>query len=139
MEFNDWDEAMAFMQKQEEEANASLTDKQREIVYGSYWIRPFDGHLEYGHVLPEGSGGTADTYARGYRYSECHSILGDGMGDVHLAVIWPILEEEYRSAEANLWAPSNEPWEQDMLIRIVQEHEEANTRPPNPGSPQEGS
>lgn len=144
LEFDNWDEAQRMMQEAEEQANNRILPKQREVVYESYWLRPFDGSLEFGYVLPEGEGGNPDTYRRGYRFSQCSSVLGEGVGDVHLSVLWPIEKEEYELAKANGWRLLHEDWEKDMLIRITHEVEQKNaeaqdTRPSNPGSPQEGS
>lgn len=147
-EFDNFDEAQAFMQEQEALANANLLPRQHTIVYGSYWIRAVDGDmLEYGYVLPEGEGGDRGAYERGYRFSLCSSVLGEARGDVHLAYLWPIEKEEYDLAKANGWQASHEDWEKDMLIRITHEVDEDNarvaegndSRPSDPGSPQEGS
>lgn len=149
VEFDNWDDAQKFMQQQEDQANASLLSRQHDIVYGSYWLRATeDAMLEYGYVLPEGSpGSNADAYRRGYRFSLCSSVLGEAQGDVHLAYLWPIEKEEYDLAKANGWQASHEDWEKDMLIRITHEVEQGvarvaegnDTRPSDPGSPQEGS
>lgn len=144
-EFDDWDDAQKFMQQQEEQANANLLPRQRDIVYGSYWLRATeDSMLEYGYVLPEGEGGDRGAYERGYRFSRCSSVLGEALGDVHLAYLWPIEKEEYDLAKANGWQASHEDWEKDMLIRITHEVEQDNAgfqaaHPSDPGSPQEGS
>jgi hypothetical protein len=144
MEFDSWDDAQEAMRKAEEVANSKVMSRQRDIVYGSHWVRPFEEGLEFGYVLPEGEGGSADTYRRGYRFSQCSSILGEGIGDVHLSVLWPIEKEEYDLAKANGWRLLHEDWEKEMLLRITHEIEQGNAelqsaRPSDPGSPQEGS
>lgn len=147
--FDSFDEAAKLMHDAEAKANATVTDRQREIVYGSYWIRAQGTLLEYGRVLSqeEVEGGEPpemvevlrQTYDRGYRFSWTSSILGQTLADTHLAVMWPITEEEYNLAKGNNWEPSDEDWWRDMLVRIVGEIAEANdaAHPSDPGSPQE--
>jgi hypothetical protein len=146
VEFNDWDEAQRIMKEAEDKANASVVDRQREVVYGSYWIRATpDGMLEYGRVLTQeeaeehNDAATVeqlrDTYRRGYRFSECHSLLGDGVGDTHLAVLWPITKEEYEAAQRQQWQLTYAEWQTAMLRRVIEEQASAR---PSTGSPQEG-
>lgn len=157
--FDSWEEAESFMTEAEKRANASVTAKQREIVYGSYWLRavPEANFFEYGRVLAqdeqEAHQSSGDVramrarYARGYRFGVAHSVFGpEGtFGDTHIAVIWPITEEEFNLAQGKDWKLCWEAWESAMLQRISAEVREArevaasNDSPPNTGSPQEGS
>ena len=152
MGFDDWDEIQRRMQEAERVANESVTDRQREVVYGSYWLRASqDGMLEYGWVLPqevaernatkESIRALRDAYRRGYRFSRAHSVMSvEGqLGDTHLAVMWPITKEEFEKAKSNSFAKCNEAWETEMLLRITHEMQEALAHPSDPGSPQEGS
>lgn len=152
MEFDDFDEAMHRMAEAERLANESVTDRQRDVVWGSYWLRAVpDGILEYGYVLTEeeatdprdGGDTTAhvrERYRRGYRFSRCYSVLGEGMGDVHLAVLWPITKKEFELAQGNNFGRTDEAWENDMLLRVTNEMQAAlDAHPSTPGSPQEES
>lgn len=148
--FEDWDDVGRVMADAETKANASLTNRQRDIVYGSYWLRaePRTGMLEYGWVIPkdvaerkqtrESIRALRDAYDRGYRFSRAHSILcPEGMlGDTHLAVMWPITEEEFNLARGNGFAKTDDAWETEMLLRVTQEMRVALAHPFT-GSPQE--
>lgn len=151
IEFSDWEDAQRKMRDAETKANASVTDRQREIVYGSHWLRAApDGMLEYGWVIPqdiaernatkESIRALRDAYERGYRFSRAHSVLSTGgeLGDTHLAVMWPITEEEFELAFDNEFARCYEPWEIEMLRRVVDEMSKAIAHP-STGSPQEES
>lgn len=152
--FNDWDDAARRMAEAERVANESVADRQREIVYGSYWLRAApDGMLEYGRVLDQAEGerdqepdtieAMRDTYQRGYRFSWQASVLGVAFGDAHIAVLWPITEEEFEQAQAQNWELTYADWQTDMLRRVTAEMREAQEAKlathPNPDSPQEGS
>jgi hypothetical protein len=135
MEFNSWEEAQERMKEMEDKANASVSPKQQEIVYGSYWLRAVEGTgwFEYGHVLEqslaeskqtkESVRALRDAYARGYRFSKAHSLYSvrGELGDSHIAVLWPITEEEFIAASAAGFAVTQAQWEQDMLLRIQYE------------------
>jgi len=155
IEFDDWEDAQRKMAEAERRANESICPKQREVVWGSHWIRAAaDGMLEYGVVLTEeeatkglGRNGIAELherYERGYRFSWAHSVMGDGLGDTHLAVMWPITQEEFEQAKAQRWELNYAEWQTEMLARVTSEMREAklaasNDTPPETGSPQEGS
>lgn len=135
MEFNSWEEAQEAMKEMEDKANASIAPKQQEIVYGSYWLRAVEGTgwFEYGQVLTqslaegnqtrESVRALRDAYSRGYRFSKAHSLYSvrGELGDSHIAMLWPITEEEFIAASAANWRITQEQWELDMLLRIQTE------------------
>ena len=147
--FEGWEESQRIMREAEVKANASVVRRQRDIVYGSYWVRASaDGMLEFGQVLGQSSAeymqtketirALRDAYERGYRFSRAHSVLcpeGE-LGDTHLAVMWPITKEEFEKALVHGFARSNEEWELAMLRRVIREMSEAPARPTP--TPQEG-
>lgn len=134
IDFDDWEDMQIKARLAEAKANKSVTLRQRDVVYGSYWIRASDnGMLEYGRVLgqqeaernqtPESVRALRDLYKRGYRWSMAHSVLSrEGeLGDTHLAVLWPITEDEFRKAETSGFRKTSGPWETEMLLRITHE------------------
>jgi hypothetical protein len=151
--FDSFEQAQEMIRTAETKANASVVPKQQEIAYGTYWIRAIDDQLffEYGYVLTqeeaeanqtrESKRAMRDAYARGYRFSRAHSLYypEGSLGDTHIAVIWPITEEEFNSAQGCQWQLSQDIWEVEMLQRIVKEMREAKAAHPSTGSPQEGS
>lgn len=152
IEFDNWDDAQKLMMQKEREANESLCPRQREIVYGSYWLRVQGTLLEYGRVLGQNEAEAhqdretvqqmRDSYRRGYRLSMAHSILDPGgvLGDTHLAVMWPITEEEFELAQKQSWRLNYAEWQTAMLRRVIEEMRLARAAThPSTGSPQEGS
>ena len=51
-EFTSMDEAISFMRKQEEAANARVTPDQAAIDYGGHWMQVWDNLLIFGQVTP---------------------------------------------------------------------------------------
>lgn len=145
-----WDHEpeLAGLDEIEAKANKSVTTKQREITYGSYWVRATPtGVLEFGQVITQQSAEamqTAETvralrdmYRRGYRYSMYHSKSnpqGD-YGDVHISSAWPITKEEFENALKASFVLTDSDWELEMLTRITREMKEAMTSP-KPSPPQ---
>lgn len=122
--FDDLDDAFESMRKNEEEANANLLPAQGNVVWGSYWVRPYDDILVFGYVFtPEENisseveaGSTPEelkytvkrlreSYTRGYRYGRCHSILcpeGE-LGDTHLSQVLPVTAEVFETGRRQGW------------------------------------
>jgi len=152
-EFDSFEEAQEKMASAEAKANAAVTTRQKEIAYGTHWLRGIDGahFFEYGYVLPQDNAeanqtkesirALRDAYARGYRFSQAFSLYtptGE-LGDTHIAVIWPITEDEFNSASACQWQLTGAEWEREMLSRIVRELADAQqTTDPASPTPQEG-
>lgn len=147
-----WDELGKEMRKHEKIANEAILPKQREIVYGSYWIRAWGNMLVFGRVLSREASETGqtretvralrDAYERGYRFSRSYSVLDihGELGDVHISVVWPIREEEFEAAQENNFRATNQPWEYEMLLRCQQEVQaDMAANPRIPRSPQEES
>lgn len=153
IDFKNWEDMQDRARKAEAMANKTVTDKQREVVYGSYWIKATDsGVIEYGCVIPQQSAegmqtaesvrALRDMYARGYRYSHAYSSLNPQgeYGDTHLAMLWPITKEEFENALKVGFKPTNADWERNMLLRITKEMRDSlvapNSVPPASPPPQ---
>lgn len=120
------------MHRDVDAANSRVTDEQRAIGYGDYFIRiwegnPFmgPGHLTiYGHVTPRdtfmkeekelGAGDDElswtmhshdDSYRRGFRFGWHYSVVEpDGeLGSTHISTMKKITREEFEAAKARGW------------------------------------
>jgi hypothetical protein len=131
MTFIPIDDFDAFFEKlhaDEKMAMANLMPIQREITYGSYWIRPMP-ELEcfiFGRVYteeevargeePETIENMRESHGRGYRFGMCHSVIeprGE-LGDTHVSHCFPITKEEFDQAQEQDWTLTRE---QFMTIR----------------------
>lgn len=119
--FKSLEEGLAWMSQQTEEANTQLAPQQRDLTFGSYWVRFVDVGariVEFGHVLElddipmdDEDGESIETQRaemtanteRGYLYSDCWSILGYGRGDTHRFNAWPIEQRLFDMAKAVDW------------------------------------
>lgn len=135
--FDSLDEMFTFLAEQEKVANSNILPKQREITWGSYWVRPTDdGVLVWGRVHTEEEILTdedewviiheREMHERGYRFGVAHSLwCPEGeLGSSHISVLWPITEEQFNNAKAAGWNPgSGEKWFQKMLLEIIHSQE----------------
>ena len=133
--FNDWDEIQRYMQAQYDIAEQMVVPRQRDITWGSYWVRPNDGILIWGRVWTEAElvlneddpeavlAHYRATHERGYRFGYAYSpYCSDGeLGESHISVLWPITRQEFSSALRCKWQPTDQAWFHDMLLRIIQE------------------
>lgn len=125
MEFNDIDEALAWIQKNEELANRKVHPIQQKVVRGTYALRLYAEELTiYGYVLSEeevrqgevDAGADEDelnftmehlegSYQRGYRFGKWHSVAcHDGeLGDAHVSTLMPITKEDFELAKLSDW------------------------------------
>lgn len=111
--------------KQEEEdwakrASESALPEQRSLTWGSYFLRamPELGYYIFGRVFtveeiaadeePIVVTGKQRSHERGYRYGIYHSVVEpDGeIGDTHMALLWPITEEDFNKAKEAGWQPA---------------------------------
>lgn len=150
--FDSFEAMQDYLGKAEVVANSNILPKQREIVYGSHWVRADEGILVYGrvwgqHEVEEGEGKAErashrDSYERGYRFGTAYSVwCPEGeLGSSHISVLWPIHVDEYFAAMSYQWKPTNQPWEREMLARIIEENKAdvaaRNDSAPSPASPQ---
>ena len=148
MSFDSTEEMFDFMARKTDEANASLTDEQKSLTWGSYWFRPYEGIVIFGHVFTEDEfeqkerwsyhrGGPLDeeeeaefayskarvydAHERGYLFGEAFSVWeprGE-LGDTHRANAWPILQWQFVSAQSAGW-DHNEPTVRQWLEPTVQ-------------------
>ena len=51
--FDSFEEMVEFMATQTDAANAHLADEQRALTWGSYWFRPYEDIVIFGHVFTE--------------------------------------------------------------------------------------
>lgn len=119
--FDSAEEMFAAMAQATEDANARLAPHQRDLTFGSYWVRFYDVTeriIEFGRVftLDEIPFEPEDGYPvevqrqemienteRGYLYSEANSILGTENGDTHRYNAWPIEQRLFDMAKAVDW------------------------------------
>lgn len=144
--FDNWDDMQRHMAEAEEAANTRVSDPQREISYGSTWLRFFDpaGRVViFGkvHTLEEirdaetrlgASDGevygviehTKEMNERGYVFGTCWSTLevrGE-LGNTHRSEIWYCPPALFEHAQAHDWAiDSFEPWAKDALEAVYQQ------------------
>lgn len=143
--YDDFDEMFADMRRAEEVAIANILPFQREIVYGSYWMRywPQGDLLIFGYVytLEENwdscinAGGDKeecayerdhelDSYSRGYRFGRAYSVVeptGE-LGSTHISEMIPITKEQFEEAKALNWSADDIAhlnWFQDAIVKAV--------------------
>ena len=122
--FDSFDDMLAFMRESERQANARTTPAQRNIGYGSYWVRSWQGVMIFGYVPSmdeimdqERDLGASDAeirweveslenaYERGYRYGKCYSViepLGE-WGSTHVSAMIEIPKEIFEAAQEAGW------------------------------------
>lgn len=143
--FDNITEAFAQMRAMEEEANARVVPRQRQIDWGSYFIRPQEslglivfayceteeeivaGERRYGASLDEASRTLEtlqDSHERGYRYGRHYSLIepeGE-LGSTHIVKCWPITEEQFHQAKELGWDArlilEQHPWLADALLDL---------------------
>lgn len=145
--YNSFEEMQADMARAEEEAQANVTDVQRTIAPGDYWMRPAPeyGFTIYGRAQTEedlrrGYPAALDideaaeldaeleqfhsNVERNYLMSEAFSVAcphGE-FGSVHRSVMWPISAEQFADARDRGWDPSGE-WVVNKLIEMIEAHQ----------------
>jgi hypothetical protein len=149
-EFRSYDSIEEMFEDQarnEQAANDAVLPKQREITWGSYWLRPTDdGVLIFGRVhtqeeifeddkkIPHQPGDPSpkavvrhytEMHERGYRFGTAYSVwCPEGeLGSSHVSVLWPIHQEEFEAAREAEWNPGAIPWFHEMLIRVTREYQ----------------
>lgn len=150
IEFGSLDEMFAAQAEAEKVANDNVLPKQREITWGTYWMRPTDdGIIIWGYVMtldeviqeeieysypdePEVDPTAirshfTERYERGYRYGRAHSLwCPEGeLGDSHISVLWPITKEDFELAKTSGWNPGPTEMFNQMLRRVIHEYQEA--------------
>ena len=131
--YDSMEEAFADMKRAEDQANANLSPWNRDVVWGSYYMRPApevpciifgyiytedecrDGELEAGADIEEleyTMRTMRSAYERGYRFGRHYSIVEpDGeIGSVHIANAWPISREEFEEAKSQDWILTREQY-----------------------------
>lgn len=136
-------EAYAHMRLMEEQANERVVEEQRQITWGSHFLRVLytSPVVIFGHVWPEDdillgeqrAGASLEeaettlrtlraSHERGYRFGRCYSIVepeGE-LGDTHISDCWPITEEEFLQAQNFRWETrkilAQHDWLADALI-----------------------
>lgn len=139
--FSTLEEMHAWMEEQERLANDGLHPLQRDLTWGSHWIRFNGTAIEFGYCYTEDEAraeyepliegekdcespdqyiaSLTETLGRGYLYGEAHSVLGDEKGDTHRANAWPIEERLYRMAQEVEWNPDMLDELGRVLVRIA--------------------
>jgi hypothetical protein len=130
--FESLEQAFAFMDESEAEANQRVLPEQRGITWGDHavrvWASPTVGTpplMIYGQIFTEDqlvatetdAGATADeivyelrvlreSHARGYRYGQWFSLVTPAgeYGEAHIADLWTLSEEEFQRAQSHDWA-----------------------------------
>jgi len=124
--FDNMDDMMAHLSRMQEDAEAATLPKQKEIVGGTYFIRPLDeeGFFVFGEAFSLermekeeiAAGGEEDEVAEmldeekrkqatGLMFGKCYSIVeptGE-YGTTHRATAWPITEGFFLNAKENGW------------------------------------
>lgn len=126
-QFENFDEMIAAMSRDEENANSVLTEQQREVGWGDYWIRVLGdyGLVIFGHVsslrelrkdliengcdeeeVAEEIASISEGYERGYRFGPAYSVAcpeGE-LGDTHIAnMVGKISKAEFVCAQECDW------------------------------------
>jgi len=148
--FNSLEEMLDYEAKAEAKANEAIVEKQREVVWGSHFIKVNHDIAVFGYVptkeenhegILRASGHVkivADAemedlekaYDRGYRFAMHYSaaVPKGELGSSHLSQLWPITKEEFLQAKAESWLPQlGEPWFNDLLRRILHESRGVNS------------
>lgn len=130
-EYGSIEEAFADMKRAEDAANENLSEWNKQVVWGSYYMRPapevpciifgyiytemecVDGERKLGATHEEVAytmRSIRDSYERGYRFGRHYSVVEpDGeLGSVHIANAWPISKEEFETAKAQDWMLTRE-------------------------------
>lgn len=124
-EFNDFEEALEWIQQNEAIANRKVHPIQAKILRGCYALRPYTNDLViYGYVLTEeeirwdelkygADEGELEftiqhlnaSFERGYRYGKWHSVAcHDGeYGDAHVSTLMPLTKEDFELAKLSDW------------------------------------
>lgn len=146
--FDNWDDMAKFLGAAEGQANERVVPEQREISYGSLWLRfyplgPNDRTVIFGkvHTLEEiaakeaelGAGPgevqavlahTKDMNTRGYLFGTCWSTIeptGE-LGNTHRSEIWYCPPALFEHAEQCGWdIDSFEPWAKQALDAVYQQ------------------
>lgn len=130
--FESLDDMLNAMKQAENKANEMATEDQKQIGYGDYFIRIWEADRMFGGddlkiygrimtreefiktekdcgALDDELAGTMQThdssYARGYRWGWCYSIVeptGE-LGSTHVSVMRKIGKEEFEEAERKGW------------------------------------
>jgi hypothetical protein len=122
--FDNTDDMFTWMRQQEQAANDRVTPDQAEISYGDHWMRPYEDIVIFGYVpTPDEQAASerelgaddeeieyeremlADTYARGYRYGKCYSVVepeGE-WGSTHISTMVKITKEQFEEAKEAGW------------------------------------
>ena len=122
--FDSLDDAFEFMRRQEQLANEAVTDEQRNIAYGDYWVRHDQPVVIYGYIMTREelehgeleAGAEPDelvetmrvmdsSYARGYRFGRCYSEWepeGE-LGSTHISCMIKITREQFEHAQSRGW------------------------------------
>lgn len=143
--YDSYEEMMQDQERNEEAANAAVLEKQREITWGSYFLRLYgqgQGQIHiFGYVYtPEeikeleiDAGASIqeveyylvvrhNAHARGYRWGNCYSVVtpeGE-VGSTHISTSWPITKDEFEAAKNQSWTLPI-----DLYFRVSEEIREA--------------
>lgn len=143
-EYETLEELLAAQSDALELAEAAVVDRQREITWGTYFIRPSETHPPiWGYVMtpeeivdelmnmtPTSSISEVEyevttiqvAYERGLRYAHHFSALTPNgeWGSSHIATLWPVSQEVYEEAKANGWYLSQET--ADAVAKDIEDH-----------------
>lgn len=122
--FDNFDEAMDWMQRQENKANSRVHPIQHEVKRGAHAMRPHREFTIFGYVLTTEEIASAETecgadamelshtmkmlaesYQRGYRHGRWYSVVepeGE-LGDAHISNLIPITQEDFELALLHKW------------------------------------
>ena len=128
--FDSMEEMHEWMARQTEAANDNLHPVQRDLTWGSYWVRFVDVRariVEFGRVLTHEEAaerwgeepGLDENMERGYLYSEAHSLMGSDIGDTHRWNAWPIEERLFEAAKAVDWQIDRLDEAMKLLLEIA--------------------
>lgn len=143
-QFDSFEQACEFMENAAKEANQMLASRQKEITWGSYWVRfePTEQLIIFGHVytmreLVDGerkAGADEDelftimqtvknAHDRGFLFGDAYSVwCPEGeLGDTHRSTVWPITEEQFKEAKTYQWIPAAMPGVHSWLRRAYDE------------------
>jgi hypothetical protein len=144
--FSSWDDMERYLTDAEEAANRRIVDAQREITYGSLWLRfhdPLGRVVIFGQVstLDEikakemelgASEGEADHVVkhtqqmneRGFLFGTCWSTIeprGE-LGNTHRSEVWYCPPAVFEEAKAHGWnVDSVSPWAKEGLEALYQQ------------------
>lgn len=145
--YNSYEEMMQAMAENEDAANSRVSERQREVTWGSHYVgfHPYadDVIVIFGYVFTQeqaneselragaseedaadAAAALANAHERGYRFGRGYSsFLPEGeLGSTHISTIWPVSKELFDAAMVAGWDFSVLAVSEPEMLRAFQDY-----------------